>query len=62
MSGAGASCAGGPRCVKYGVTKDYILGLEIVTPQGDIISPGGETTKGEVGDDLAKLRDGSEGS
>ncbi|HEX9874357.1 MAG TPA: FAD-linked oxidase C-terminal domain-containing protein [Deferrimonas sp.] len=62
LGGNVAECAGGPRCVKYGVTKDYILGLEIVTPQGDIIKTGGETMKGVVGYDLTKLMVGSEGT
>jgi glycolate oxidase len=62
LGGNVAECAGGPRCVKYGVTKDYILGLEIVTPQGDIIRTGGETMKGVVGYDLTKLMCGSEGT
>ncbi len=54
--------AGGPRCVKYGTTKDYILGLEVVTPLGDIINTGGQTMKGVVGYDLTKLICGSEGT
>lgn len=62
LGGNVAECAGGPRCVKYGVTKDYILGLEVVTPQGDIIRTGGETMKGVVGYDLTKLMCGSEGT
>ncbi|PLX94246.1 MAG: glycolate oxidase subunit GlcD [Desulfuromonas sp.] len=62
IGGNVAECAGGPRCVKYGVTKDYILGLEVVTPQGDIIRTGGETMKGVVGYDLTKLMCGSEGT
>ncbi len=62
LGGNVAECAGGPRCVKYGVTKDYILGLEVVTPQGDIIRTGGETMKGVVGYDLTKLMVGSEGT
>jgi glycolate oxidase len=62
LGGNVAECAGGPRCVKYGVTKDYILGLEIVTPQGDIIRTGGQTMKGVVGYDLTKLMVGSEGT
>ena len=48
--------------VKYGVTKDYIIGLEIVTPTGDIIKTGGPTMKGVVGYDLTKLICGSEGT
>jgi glycolate oxidase len=62
LGGNVAECAGGPRCVKYGVTKDYILGLEIVTPTGDIITTGGPTMKGVVGYDLTKLMCGSEGT
>ncbi len=62
LGGNVAECAGGPRCVKYGVTKDYILGLEVVTPKGDIIRTGGETMKGVVGYDLTKLMCGSEGT
>ncbi|SEA29339.1 glycolate oxidase [Desulfuromusa kysingii] len=62
MGGNVAECAGGPRCVKYGVTKDYIVGLELVTPTGDIIRTGGETMKGVVGYDLTKLICGSEGT
>jgi len=62
LGGNVAECAGGPRCVKYGVTKDYILGLELVTPTGDIITTGGPTMKGVVGYDLTKLMCGSEGT
>ncbi|MDY0190227.1 MAG: FAD-linked oxidase C-terminal domain-containing protein [Desulfuromonas sp.] len=62
LGGNAAECAGGPRCVKYGVTKDYILGLEVVTPQGDIIKTGGATMKGVVGYDLTKLMVGCEGT
>jgi glycolate dehydrogenase FAD-linked subunit len=62
LGGNVAECAGGPRCVKYGVTKDYILGLEVVTPTGDVIRTGGPTMKGVVGYDLTKLLCGSEGT
>jgi len=62
VGGNVAECAGGPRCVKYGVTKDYVLGLEVVTPTGDIITTGGPTMKGVVGYDLTKLMCGSEGT
>ncbi len=62
LGGNVAECAGGPRCVKYGVTKDYILGLEVVTPTGDIIQTGGRTLKNVVGYDLTKLFVGSEGT
>lgn len=62
LGGNVAECAGGPRCVKYGVTKDFIIGLEVVTPIGDIITTGGPTMKGVVGYDLTKLLCGSEGT
>jgi len=62
LGGNVAECAGGPRCVKYGVTKDYIMGLEVVTPTGDIIHTGGKTLKNVVGYDLTKLFVGSEGT
>lgn len=62
LGGNVAECAGGPRCVKYGVTKDYVLGMEVVTPLGDIIRTGGETMKGVVGYDLTKLMVGCEGT
>ncbi|THB79725.1 MAG: FAD-binding protein [Desulfobulbaceae bacterium] len=62
MGGNVAECAGGPRCVKYGVTRDYLLGLEVVTPQGEIITTGGQTIKNVVGYDLTRLIAGSEGT
>ena len=62
IGGNVAECAGGPRCLKYGVTKDYVLGLEVVTPTGEIIRTGGETLKNVVGYDLTKLFVGSEGT
>lgn len=57
-----AECAGGPRAVKYGVTKDYVLGLEAVLPTGEIINTGVRTAKGVVGYDMTKLIVGSEGT
>ncbi|MBF8251459.1 MAG: FAD/FMN-dependent dehydrogenase [Deltaproteobacteria bacterium] len=54
--------AGGPRAVKYGVTRDYILGLEVVTPTGEIINTGGKTVKRATGYDLTRLMIGSEGT
>ncbi len=57
-----AECAGGPRAVKYGVTKDYVIGLEAVLPTGEIIKSGVSTAKGVVGYDLTKLLTGSEGT
>ena len=62
LGGNVAECAGGPRCIKYGVTKDFIIGLEVVTPSGDVITTGGPTMKGVVGYDLTKLLCGSEGT
>jgi glycolate oxidase len=57
-----AECAGGPRAVKYGVTRDYVLGLEAVLPTGEIVTTGVRTAKGVVGYDLTKLLVGSEGT
>ncbi|MFQ5585388.1 MAG: FAD-binding oxidoreductase [Thermodesulfobacteriota bacterium] len=57
-----AECAGGPRAVKYGVTRDYILSLEVVLPTGEIIETGVRTLKGVVGYDLTRLMVGSEGT
>ena len=56
-----AENAGGPRGLKYGVTKDYVLGLEVVTAQGKVIRTGGRTIKNVTGYDLTKLIVGSEG-
>ena len=55
-------CAGGPRAVKYGVTRDYVLGLEAVLPSGQIIHTGVATAKGVAGYDLTRLIVGSEGT
>ncbi|MFN3398422.1 MAG: FAD-binding oxidoreductase, partial [Sulfurimicrobium sp.] len=57
-----ATCAGGPHAVKYGVTRDHVLGLKAVTGKGDIIKTGCYTTKGVVGYDLTRLLIGSEGT
>jgi len=54
--------AGGPRAVKYGVTKDYLLGLEVVLPSGEVISTGGKSLKSVSGYDLTRLMCGSEGT
>jgi glycolate oxidase len=53
--------AGGPRCLKYGVTRDYILGLEVVRADGTILRLGSRTHKNKTGFDLARLFVGSEG-
>lgn len=62
IGGNVAECAGGPRAVKYGVTKDYVLGLQVVLPTGEVIHTGVRTMKGVVGYDLTKLFVGSEGT
>jgi glycolate oxidase len=56
-----ATNAGGPRCLKYGVTRDYILGLEVVLADGTILRLGSRTHKNKTGFDLARLFAGSEG-
>jgi len=61
MGGNAATCAGGPRAVKYGVTRDYILGIEFVSGAGEIIRTGVRTAKGVAGLDLTRLVIGSEG-
>lgn len=62
LGGNVAECAGGPRAIKYGVTKDYVLGLEVVLPAGEAVNTGVRTVKGVVGYDLTKLFVGSEGT
>lgn len=62
LGGNVANGAGGPRAVKYGVTRDYVLGLEVVLPTGQIIHTGVRTAKGVVGYDLTRLFVGSEGT
>ncbi len=57
-----AENSGGPRGLKYGVTKDYVIGLEVVTPEGEITRTGGRTIKNVTGYDLTKLIVGSEGT
>jgi len=57
-----ATSAGGPHAVKYGTTRDHVLGLKAVTGAGDIIKTGCYTTKGVVGYDLTRLLIGSEGT
>jgi glycolate oxidase len=62
IGGNVAECAGGLRAVKYGVTRDYVMGLEVVLPTGEIMKTGVETAKGVVGYDLTRLIVGSEGT
>jgi glycolate oxidase len=53
--------AGGPRCLKYGVTRDYVLGLEVVLADGTVAQLGGRTHKNKTGFELHRLFVGSEG-
>jgi glycolate oxidase len=53
--------AGGPRCLKYGVTRDYVLGIEVVLAGGDIVRLGSRTHKNKSGFDLWRFFVGSEG-
>jgi glycolate oxidase len=62
IGGNVAECAGGLRAVKYGVTRDYVLGLTVVLPTGEIINTGVKTMKGVAGYDLTRLIIGSEGT
>jgi glycolate oxidase len=62
IGGNVAECAGGPRAFKYGTTKQYVLGLEAVLPNGDIVRTGGKVVKNVVGYDLTHLLVGSEGT
>lgn len=56
------TCAGGLRAVKYGVTRDYVLGLEAVLPGGEMVKFGGHSHKDVIGLDLGRLFVGSEGT
>ena len=56
-----ATNAGGPRCLKYGVTKAYVLGLTVVLASGEVVECGGRTHKNKTGFDLGDLFIGSEG-
>ena len=62
IGGNVAECSGGPNSMKYGVTRDYVLGLEVVKATGEIINTGVKTMKGVVGYDLTRLFVGSEGT
>lgn len=62
IGGNVAENAGGPRALKYGVTRDYVLGLEAVLPSGEAIRTGRRTVKGVAGYDLTSLLVGSEGT
>ena len=56
-----ATNAGGPRCLKYGVTRNYVTGLEVVLANGDVLRTGGRVHKNKTGFDLIGLFVGSEG-
>ncbi len=62
LGGNLAECAGGPRAVKYGVTRDYVLNCEVVLPNGDIIWTGANVLKNSTGYNLTQLIVGSEGT
>ena len=61
LGGNLATNAGGPRCLKYGVTRHYVLGLEAVLADGRVLRAGGRTHKNKTGFDLVGLFVGSEG-
>ncbi|HHW41403.1 MAG TPA: FAD-binding protein [Syntrophomonadaceae bacterium] len=62
IGGTIATDAGGPQAVKYGVTRNYVLGLETVLPTGELIKTGGKTMKDVSGYNLTQLLIGSEGT
>ena len=62
LGGNLAECSGGPKAVKYGVTKDYVLALEFVTASGEIINTGARVLKNSTGYNLTQLIIGSEGT
>ena len=62
LGGNVAENAGGPRALKYGVTRDYVIGLEWVLPSGEVLRVGRRTLKGVAGYDLVGLFVGSEGT
>src|SRR3954447_24606691 len=61
IGGNVATNAGGPRCLKYGVTRNYVVGLEVVLANGDVLRTGGRVHKNKTGFDLLGLFVGSEG-
>ncbi len=61
LGGNIATNAGGPRCLKYGVTRHYVLGLEVVLADGTVVKAGGRCHKNKTGFDLIGLFVGSEG-
>jgi glycolate oxidase len=61
IGGNVATNAGGPRCLKYGVTRHYVIGLEVVIANGEVLRTGGRVHKNKTGFDLLGLFVGSEG-
>ena len=61
IGGNVATNAGGPRCLKYGVTRNYVIGLEVVLTNGEVLRTGGRVHKNKTGFDLIGLFVGSEG-
>jgi len=61
IGGNVATNAGGPRCLKYGVTRNYVMGLEVVLANGEVLRTGGRVHKNKTGFDLIGLFVGSEG-
>jgi glycolate oxidase len=61
IGGNVATNAGGPRCLKYGVTRNYVIGLEVVLADGEVLRTGGRVHKNKTGFDLIGLFVGSEG-
>jgi glycolate dehydrogenase FAD-linked subunit len=61
IGGNVATNAGGPRCLKYGVTRNYVIGLEVVLANGDVLRTGGRVHKNKTGFDLIGVFVGSEG-
>ncbi|MDQ1237822.1 MAG: glycolate oxidase [Thermodesulfobacteriota bacterium] len=62
MGGTVATNAGGPKTLKYGVTRDYLLGLRVILANGDVLKTGGVAIKNVTGYDLTRLICGSEGT
>src|SRR3954469_3554450 len=61
IGGNVATNAGGPRCLKYGVTRNYVVGLEVVLASGEVLRTGGRVHKNKTGFNLLGLFVGSEG-
>ena len=61
MGGSVAECSGGLRGLKYGITKDYVMGVKVVLADGSVVSYGGKTVKNVSGFDMKSIFVGSEG-